>query len=415
MAAEKKYFPIKTATACQSKWNWSSLWLTQGDTASCHRVNHLPVPLEDFDNFHNLPKKVQDRELMLDGKWPAGGCEYCQKIEEAGGMSDRIMHADIPALLPPELETNPVATHISPTIVEVFINNTCNLSCTYCRAGNSSKIQHENKKFGDFKVGGVNIVSDVEYNNQQQQYFEKFCSWLERNSSTLNRLHLLGGEPFFQQETDVILDILDKQSNPHLELQIVSNLMVKHERFRGYIERIKQMCARQKIKRLDLTASIDCWGAEAEYARTGLDLTQWQENFEYLVSQKWIKLNINQTITVLSIRTMPELIRRLNQYRQTRPIGHHFSLVTGNDRNQYMHPEIFGGEFWRQDLENILAEMIQDNSDNIRAYTYMQGIVGLILASTPNSEIITQLHIYLDELDRRRGTNWRSIFPYLDR
>ena len=46
-----KYFPIQTETACQRKWNWSTLWLTQGHTASCHRVNHVSLPLDEFDNF----------------------------------------------------------------------------------------------------------------------------------------------------------------------------------------------------------------------------------------------------------------------------------------------------------------------------------------------------------------------------
>jgi hypothetical protein len=34
--------------------------------------------------------------------------------------------------------------------------------------------------------------------------------------------------------------------------------------------------------------------------------------------------------------------------------------------------------------------------------------------SENNTEEITKLHIYLDELDRRRGTDWRSVFPYLN-
>jgi hypothetical protein len=34
-----KPFLINTPTACQLKWNWSTLFLTTGDTASCHRTN----------------------------------------------------------------------------------------------------------------------------------------------------------------------------------------------------------------------------------------------------------------------------------------------------------------------------------------------------------------------------------------
>ena len=44
-------FPIKTATACQSKWTWSTIYLNQLATASCHRVNPIPFELENFDNF----------------------------------------------------------------------------------------------------------------------------------------------------------------------------------------------------------------------------------------------------------------------------------------------------------------------------------------------------------------------------
>jgi DNA topoisomerase IB len=31
-----------------------------------------------------------------------------------------------------------------------------------------------------------------------------------------------------------------------------------------------------------------------------------------------------------------------------------------------------------------------------------------------NFEEIKKLHTYLDEIDRRRNTNWRNLFSYLD-
>jgi hypothetical protein len=37
-------FPIKSATACQSKWTWSTIYLNQLSTASCHRVQ--PIQFE---------------------------------------------------------------------------------------------------------------------------------------------------------------------------------------------------------------------------------------------------------------------------------------------------------------------------------------------------------------------------------
>lgn len=411
--SEKKYFPIKVKPACQSKWTWSSLWLTEGTTSSCHRVRHLPIPLDDFDSFHNLPGKIEDREKMLRGEWPTGGCEYCRDIEAAGGSSDRMYHLKIPNLTPPELDTDPTATSVTPRIVEVFINNLCNLKCVYCYAACSTQIEQENNKFGDFKFKGVEINNGTLKDTKpyQAQYFEKFCQWLEKNSSTLVHLNLLGGETFYQPELDVILDVLSKGKNPNLEITIITNLMIKPARLKAYIDRFRQMCVDRNIGRLALTVSIDCWGAEQEYARTGLDLKTWEENFAHVVEQKWIRLHTNQTITSLTLRTVPELFEKINHYRKIRPISTEFSFVIGYPK---LHPGIFGGEFWREDFDKILALMPEDTEYQRNSKVYMTGIQAQVLASEVNPTEIENLQIYLDELDRRRNTNWRAVFPYLD-
>ena len=152
---EKKYFPINTATACQLKWAWSTLYLNTGTTASCHRTAFTVINEENFLDFHNTSLKLDDRNRMLQGQWPETSCKYCKDIEEENGISDRQRHLTIPNLVPPELEQDNTAIKISPTIVEVFFNNTCNLGCLYCNSGLSSSIETENKKFGDFKYNSV--------------------------------------------------------------------------------------------------------------------------------------------------------------------------------------------------------------------------------------------------------------------
>jgi hypothetical protein len=44
----------------------------------------------------------------------------------------------------------------------------------------------------------------------------------------------------------------------------------------------------------------------------------------------------------------------------------------------------------------------------------MQGIMSQITAGTRNPEMIEELKSYLTEMDRRRGTDWRVLFPWLD-
>ena len=74
---KNKVFPIKTDTACQLKWNWSTIFLTNEETASCHRTDSHKFDTNTFD-FHNTPSKLEDRQQMLQGQWPEKGCNYCK-------------------------------------------------------------------------------------------------------------------------------------------------------------------------------------------------------------------------------------------------------------------------------------------------------------------------------------------------
>ena len=408
MADEKKYFPIKTDTACQLKWNWSTLYLNSGGTASCHRTAVSVVNEENFSDFHNTPLKLADRQRMLDGLWPEQSCGYCRDIETAGGVSDRMRHLTIPNQSPPELDINPQAINISPTLIEVFFNNACNLGCLYCSPTLSSTIETENKQHGDFKKEGVELIS---IDNHFKNLIPHFWNWFPDGFPKIKRMHILGGEPFYQKELDKLLDMIEQYPNPDCELNLVTNLMVSKKRIEDFLLKVKKLLIARKIKRLDITCSIDCWGKEQEYVRWGINLTQWEENFKLLLEHKWVYLNINQTISALTIKTMPGLLMKLSSWRENRQIGHWFGGVSPGP--SYLKGEIFGNKEFVIDEETILSMMPQDTSENKEAYKYMQGIFKQILAPTQNINEIRNLIIFLNEKDRRRKINWRQTFPWL--
>jgi organic radical activating enzyme len=407
-------FPIKTKTACQSKWTWSTIWLNSLSSSSCHRVKASPVDLNNFDNFHNLPKKLDDRRLMLNGEWPSGGCETCRVVEEAGGWSDRQHNLNIRGLTPPELLTDPTAVSVSPKIVEIFAQNVCNLACVYCNGKLSSKIEQEGIKFGEFNKNNVRIPVITTPTSAAKEYFDKFIDWLDRNVQTLVRLHLLGGETFIQHELiNSVLDIIERRPNPQLELCVFSNLNVPDKYWNLYITRIRDLQQAGNIRVFDLTASIDCWGAEQVYVRSGLNLKKFEERFAWASEQgNWLRLNANQTITSMTIRTMPDLFNMINKYNKHRHIGHYFQFLTGLE---YQHPDAFGYNFWADDFDRILNAMPTDTNEQREAIPRMIGMQRqLQQVSQHDYQRIGQLHTYLDELDRRRSTDWRSVFPYLD-
>jgi pyruvate-formate lyase-activating enzyme len=365
------------------------------------------MQLDEFDNFHNLPKKLADRELMLKGQWPQGGCEYCKKIEDAGGVSDRLFHLNIPDMVPKELD-DAITTTITPKVVEVYFDNVCNMSCIYCSNLYSSKIQQENVKFGRYEQDGLVIDNTHTRHPDFKAMTNKFWDWMELHYADINRLQVLGGEPFYQAEFDRCMEFLYNHKNVSLEFNVVSNLMIAPDKFKERIMQIRDLVAKRKIKRFDLTASIDCWGPEQEYIRYGLNLEQWRENFEFLVSQKWITLNINQVISALSVPTIPELIKYVNQFRDSREIGHY--LITVN-LPSYLNPDVFGCNFF--DFDSILSVMPEDTWQQREIKQYMMGVKAQINSSSRNVAELKKMKLYLDEIDRRRNLDWRTTFPWL--
>jgi hypothetical protein len=397
---KNRVFPIQSATACQLKWNWSTIFLTTEQTASCHRTDHHKFDTALFD-FHNTPSKIHDRQRMLQGQWPKQGCDYCRNIEQAGGQSDRMTNLDFPGIhAPPELDHDPGAVHVTPRILEVYFDNTCNLKCVYCGPNFSSLWDAENIKFG---LQPFDKSTNIKHN--KQRIFE----WLQTHGHNLTNFNILGGEPLYQNELDECLNLFEQHPAPELKLQIFTNLNAKLERVQGVVERVKRLIDQDCLREFEVTASLDCWGPPQEYARFPLDLKVWQRNFEYLLAQPWINLIISSTITPLTIKTLPELLEKIQTWNQTRQVYHYQNSVNGPD---YMFIDMFGDVFVK-DFERALALKPEHTPEQQASKQYLAGIARQAGSSQPNIELINKLHNFLNEMDLRRNTNWRETFPWL--
>jgi hypothetical protein len=422
---ERRVFPIKTDSACLLKWAWSTVYFNSGTSASCHRTQKYAIDPNNFNEFHNLPEKLAARKLMLDGQWPQAGCEYCYRVEQAGQVSDRMFQLDQQDnknLTPPELITNSTATSITPTILEVYFKNTCNMACVYCGPHHSTLWASENRKFNKSFNSKYNI-----YSLQQEQYnpnYDRMVADLWRYLAedqrylTLQRYHILGGEPFLLSELDDSIEFWNQHPNPDLVFSVITNLNIPHKRFVEYIKRFEKLVLGNKIWKLQLTASLDAWGAEQEYVRWGLDLAQWEQNFEYVINRPWISLSINSAISALTIKQLPVLLEKINQWntQQTRVAGRFKSEPIIHSFNTTGHaddPYIFGPGVFDQDFEDILKLMPATNTIQQGQRTAMEGIAQTQAVAVRNDTKIAHLKQYLTELDQRRNTDWQKTFGWL--
>ena len=409
MKSDQK-FPLEgSKSACVFKWGWNTLRLWNGHSSSCHRVTSVKVPIDSFDNFHNTPEVIEDRKKMFAGEWPyERGCLYCKQLEDAGGMSDRTYHNQLPDITPVDFNAEERTLSVTPSIQEVYLSNTCDLACTYCFPQFSIKYNQELKQFGPNTIGFKYLPKDP----QHSEYYQAFMQWLEKNIHKLKRLNIMGGEPFIQKEFWSVMDFLKSKKLPDLILSVHTNLNSKKEIYEQYIETIKQMLKEKKLKRADVNCSLDCWGPQAEFVRFGLDLDRWKENFEYMISHKWLKISVQHAVTSLTLSTTQELQDRIGEYKKkvNSKIYQAYQLVD-NQPSLVYEPTIFGNEMFTDKLKKLVSTYpITEHNDTLFRKR-LEGILKKQMMSIPSRERLIALHRTLDELDLRRKTDWRSLFP----
>ena len=417
-----KPFPITKGLPCQLKWTHSTVYLTDGVSASCHRVQGDPLEIRNGElNFHNLPAKLEARRKMLRGEWPGRGCEHCKHIEEAGGKSDRQVHLHLEGTTsPPELDTDIKAVDVTPRQLEVYWGNTCQQSCIYCGAHYSSTIQQEEKRFGPFEQEGVKIKDWFKKNPKIEEHTELLFKWFENHLHNLHKIFVMGGEPFLQKETFRFIEFLEKGNYPDLTLVFFSNHNVEHERFKKWMNRLDALQKSGRLDKIQIFFSCDALGKEGEYVRTGLDLKIALKNFEYILHHTGFDQGINSALTVTAVPGMPALVRYINQCNKIKPI--YWSMMKANQHEigprEYMYPGIFGKEIndWglREAIESFDTKSHgYPDSVKVTYKEYMQGVMEEFNKREPSLFRQKQFKIYLNELDRRRNTDWKTIYPQI--
>ena len=403
MSKKLKVFPINTSTSCQFKWTWSTLFLSQGSSSSCHRCHGWDVS-DDIQNFHNHPEKIKDREKMLAGEWPGNGCEYCKTIEDAGGDSERTSFINDLDLVPKELFDVPDATHVTPRILEVYFTNVCNQKCVYCSPFFSSLIQNEIERFGpieaEYDLMGFKIKEGYEHRK------EHFWKWMDKHSTDLYHFQILGGEPMYQPEFEECLSFFEARHHPNTNWKIFSNLKHDPVQFKKKIERVTKLIDDGKLESFEIVCSMDCWGPEAEYARFGMSLDEWKINFETLMTSPHVKVSIHSTITPLTLPTMAEFYAFLNEWKKVKYINYGWNIVV---TPTFMDPCIIGHHA-TQYFDDLLAQIPDEDPQR---KNYLDGFKQKVVKHDIDPIRLRKLWDYLDKIDERRGTDWKSIYPWL--
>lgn len=424
---------------CVAKWKQVTLHLQTGHNHSCHHPAPHKIPLDELtanpSALHNTKFKKLQRKMMLNGERPAE-CDYCWRVEDnSNSLSDRIFKSADKWAAPhiKDIASKPWDDDVVPSYVEVSFGNVCNFKCSYCAPNVSSRWMEEIEKFGPYPTSGK--FNNLEWLKQTDQmpiphkednpYVDAFWKWWPTAYRELEHFRITGGEPLLNKNTFKILDYIIENPNPNLDFSINANMCPPDDILDKFIEKIKLI--QGKVKRFKIFTSAEAHGAQAEYIRNGMDYTQWINNIERVLTEvPSVGFTIMSTYNALSVTSytkfLQDVLRLKTQYYK--PEYKQTAVLLDIPYLRWPpHQSIFI-------LTTDFATTIKEHVDFVQSYaevtvteTY-RGFDRLEVERMKRIYEIFQSHnepdtvknqkdfiVFVDEHDRRRGTNFLDTFP----
>lgn len=439
----KKFIPIMdeiSPTFCLAKWHHTTIYLQTGETHSCYHPPPHSIPLNEISNnpsaLHNTEQKKSERREMLSGNKPSG-CNYCWNIEAMGSdyISDRKERNA--SIYTPEryqqIKDGVWDQDINPQYIEISFGNECNFKCGYCHPKHSSAYYKEIKDHGPYSMV-KNHRNDIDwfkiYKEEDNPYVEAWWRWWPEVRKTLTILRITGGEPLLQQSTWRLLEDLENNPLPNLELNINTNFGVKPILVDRLIEKINNLVNNKKIKDFKIFTSIDTWGPPAEYIRTGLDLNVWERNLNEYLTNTSLPITFMVTFNLLTVTNFRSLLEKIlewrtkyNGYNQNKwqrvrfdtphlkePVQYDINILPKDQFMPYMYDHL-------KFIKDNLDDRDRGKFSELEYEKFLRVVKYMEITSYPEEKLLEarrDFYQWFTEYDRRRGTNFVETFPLLE-
>jgi len=438
----KKFIPIMneiSPTFCLAKWHHTTIYLQTGETHSCYHPPPHTVPLDeivlDSSALHNTNQKKLERLSMLNGEKPSG-CNYCWNIEalDEDIISDRKERNA--SIYTPErfqqIKEGNWDQNINPQYIEISFGNECNFKCGYCHPKHSSSYYKEIKDHGPYSMV-KNHRNDIDwfkiYEEEENPYVDAWWRWWPEVRKTLTVLRITGGEPLLQKSTWKLLEDLEINPLPNLELNINSNFGVKPVLIERLTEKVNNLIINNKIKDFKIFTSMDTWGPQAEYIRTGLNIEVWEKNFDIYLTKTNLPITFMITFNILTVPNFTNLLVKILEWRKKynndnqnkwqrirfdtpflkEPLQYDINILPKDEFMPYMYQHL-----------NFIKNNLDDNDrfkfSELEYEKFLRVVKYMETVNYNDQKIIEgrkDFFQWFTEYDRRRGTNFAETFPHL--
>ena len=305
MSVDRDYY-------CSYKFKYLKIDLVSNATYNCHAAKQHAIDFQwladNTGNLFNNKISVAERQMMLDNQRNSSCEENCWPLEDKGAISPRIW------------QNGKIKTHVKvqtqPEILEIKLNDNCNLSCSYCCKEYSSSWRRDLSINGDYKINTDDAryqltnrdkimmkVSQHEVKNTKQ--FQTLMTEIKSFAPGLKEIVITGGEPLLDNQ---LFDVLDAVSNSSAVINIYTGLGVEVKRFQRMLNKIKQ------IPTAMISVSAECTDKFYEFNRYGNVWTEFINKIE-LLQKSNIEFRFSTAISNLTVFGLTSFIKYFNDQR----------------------------------------------------------------------------------------------------
>tara|TARA_B100001094_G_C18194576_1_gene809724 strand:- start:7006 stop:8382 length:1377 start_codon:yes stop_codon:yes gene_type:complete len=283
-------------------------------------VQQPKFDLQDYNNsaneFWTSADAQRVRQDFIDGKWPSV-CGSCKYMEKNGLDSDVSTFDQFTGDFKPNSITGS-ENFKKPIYIDYRPDNLCNLACSHCTPGNSTKIEEIAKSDDKWKEIWPRSVRNVERARALNIDTDKM--FIEMLSDDTRIIKLLGGEPTINLKVQNSLQYcIDNGYAKNINLKVTTNFTNLNKTFKQF----------DHFKTVKINASLDACGDTYNYIRQPGKWKNIRKNiekhFENTLHQPKHKFFINLCWMVNNAFTtkdwIPELFElwfdvRLGQYKK---------------------------------------------------------------------------------------------------
>ncbi|MBR18619.1 MAG: hypothetical protein CMA64_00480 [Euryarchaeota archaeon] len=219
-----------------------------------------------------------------------------------------------------------------PQYYDLRPGNVCNLKCVMCNPRVSSKwIEDNHLSFEPYE-------KTVKFNSDQ-------IDEILANASSIKRLQLAGGEPFYMPSVErLLLGLVNKGYAKNIDLQITTNLTYLKDEILHLLE---------QFKKIVITISVDGIKEVGEYIRFPMKWDVFNDNLDILLQQKHIRIAVNITKSQLNYEHIDTVLEWCNN-----------KGLTDIDVNNLTYPSILAVGSPRKELKEWLTAMDKHRGTN---------------------------------------------------